>query len=513
MICESDILIIGTGIAGMSAALYAAEAGLTVNLITKGDVIADSNTYFAQGGIIYRGEDDSAGTLIKDIMNAGAGLSLIRPVTILAHEGPYYIRDLLIRKARINFTKNEAGQLDLTEEAAHSVKRIIHSKDATGKAITEGLFRLIRENKRIRIFRHHFCLDLAVKEKKHREVIGAMVLDLKKSRIRMFLSRVTILAAGGMGQIYRYTTNPVSSTGDGIALASRAGARIVNMEYTQFHPTAFYQQKANMFLISEMVRGEGGRLKDMEGREFMRKYHHQGSLAPRDVVARALHAEMLKKGLPYMLLDIHSYMAREKIKSKFPTIYRTCLADHVDITRQPIPVVPAFHFICGGIRVDEWGRSSVRRLFAVGEDSCTGIHGANRLASTSLLEGLVWAGRSIKYISENLSKYRACSCGQEPKTALRRLPAGRTDPAWIRQNFNSIKNIMWNYAGLVRTTELLKRAFHDLIGLKKEIEGHYKSRFPEKDVLELRSAAETALLVVRSALKNKRSRGTHYRNG
>ncbi|MDD5066079.1 MAG: L-aspartate oxidase [bacterium] len=512
---ESDLLIIGTGIAGMSAAIYAADVGLTVDLVTKGSDMTDSNTYCAQGGIIFRGENDSPETLINDIIYAGAGLSLPENAKILAEEGPYYIQDLLIKKARINFTRNKAGQLDLTEEAAHSVKRIIHSTDATGKAIVKGLYRLIRNNKKIRIFRNHICLDLIknrtrVSGREKAEILGAYILDLKGMKTHVFLAKATVLATGGLGQIYTYTTNPLSATGDGFALAFRAGARIINMEYTQFHPTALYQQKPYMFLITEMVRGEGGHLKNRDGKEFMKKYHSQASLAPRDVVARAIHDEMLQNHQPYVLLDIHSYMDREKIRAKFPTIYRTCLENGIDITRQPIPVVPAFHFICGGIKVDEWARTSMRGLFAVGEVSCTGIHGANRLASTSLLEGLVWAGRCIKYICANKDQFRFPVRCRIKVPKREKSSAGPADPAWIKKDWTNLKNIMWNYVGLVRSSSRLNRAYRDLKNLKHAIDDFYKDYSLDRDVIELYNGIQTAIIIVKHALKNKQSRGTHY---
>ncbi len=517
---NSDILILGTGIAGMSAAIYAAEAGFTVNLITKGDTITDSNTYYAQGGIIYRGEDDSPQTLVNDIIYAGAGLSLPKTAKIMANEGLFYIQDLLIKKAKINFTKNKAGQLDLTEEAAHSVKRIIHSTDATGKAIAEGLFKLIQNNKKIKIYKEHLCLDLIMKDKhtstvlsiyEKPETFGAYILDLKTKNIKTFMAKATILATGGLGQIYTYTTNPISSTGDGFALAYRAGVKIINMEYTQFHPTALFQQRPNMFLITETVRGEGGRLKNIDGREFMKKYHPQSSLAPRDVVARAIHTEMLKNHQPYVLLDIHSYMDKEKIKIKFPTIYKYCLENNIDITKQEIPVAPAFHFICGGIKVNEWGKTNIARLFAIGEVSCTGIHGANRLASTSLLEGLVWAGRSIKFITENMNRYRFQKNYKIIKFKRKENAEVSTDPACIRQDWNNLKNIMWNYVGLIRNAKRLKRAYTDLKNLLDMIEDFYKENDLDKEVIELHNAVQTSMLIARSALQNKKSRGTHYR--
>lgn len=517
---EADILIIGTGIAGMSAAVYAAEAGFSVNIITKGDVLIDSNTYYAQGGIIYKGENDSVENLIQDIINAGAHLSLHRSAKIVAEEGPHYIQDLLINKAKINFTKNKGGKLDLTEEAAHSARRIIHSSDATGKAIAEGLFKLIKNHKKIKIFKEHLSIDLILKHHhtneilsiyEKPEVLGSYILALKTEQIHTFTAKVTILAAGGVGQIYNYTTNSLSATGDGIAIAYRAGASLINMEYTQFHPTALYQQRPNMFLISEMVRGEGGRLKDLDNQEFMQYYHSQKSLAPRDIVARAIHEEMLKKHLPYVFLDIHSYMKKEDIKKKFPTIYKTCLENNINITNQPIPVVPAFHFLCGGVKVNENGKTNLNRLFAIGEVSCTGIHGANRLASTSLLEGLVWAGRSIHYITNNSQKYNYTKKFEILKMKFNNNTNYETDPACIKQDWNILKNIMWNYVGLIRSSRRLNRALNELKNLRNTVDDFYQNNIVNKEVIELKNAVQTAIFIAWSALQNKTSRGAHYR--
>ncbi len=517
---ESDILIIGSGIAGMSAAYYAAENGLSVYLITKGDVKKDSNTFYAQGGIIYRGENDTVRNLIKDIIKAGEKLSNPFMAKILAEEGPYYIQNLLINKAKIHFTKNQAGKLDLAEEAAHSVRRIIHSKDATGKAISDGLFKLIKKQKNIKIFKHHMVLDLILKQESNNslfpkavvpEALGAYILDLNSKTIKNFIAKTTILAAGGTGKIYSYTTNSLSSTGDGFAIAERAGAKIINMEYTQFHPTAFFQSKPNMFLISEAVRGEGGRLKTIDNIHFMKKQHSKGSLAPRDIVARAIHKEMMKRHYPYVLLDIHNYLSPAEIKKKFPTIYKTCLQNNIDITRQSVPVVPAFHFICGGIKVNKYGKTNIRRLFAVGEVSCTGIHGANRLASTSLLEGLVWGGRTSRYISKHRKNYSFRKPVIVPKLKLSANQSKRVDATFIKQDWDNLKNIMWNYVGLIRTAKRLNRALKSLKSLYDTVADVYKYNLLEKDVIELKNGIQAGILITRAALQNRRSRGTHFR--
>ena len=519
---ESDILIIGSGIAGMSAACYAAEKGCTVNLVTKGDAVKDSNTFYAQGGIIFKAKNDPVRNLVGDIIKAGAKLSDPGTVKLLAREGPYYIQDLLINKAEIKFTKDTAGELDLTEEAAHSARRIIHCEDATGMAISSGLYKLMKKYKNIRIFNNHLVLDLILKHKhtssilsvyNKPETLGGYILDLRSKIIRTFIAKATILATGGAGQIFNYTTNPLIATGDGFAIAERAGADIINMEYTQFHPTALYPSKPNMFLISEVVRGEGAQLKTIDNIDFMKKYNAKGSLAPRDIVARAIHEEMLEKQHPYVLLDISSYIGTNLIKKKFPTIYKTCLEHNIDITKQPVPVVPAFHYICGGIKVDIWGKTNIKRLFAIGEVSCTGVHGANRLASTSLLEGLVWGGRAVKYFIKNkqsfiLNKSVDVNKFLFPIDVKKIEPV---DPAFVKQDWDNLKNIMWNYVGLIRSSNHLKKALHDLTNLYDIIMDSYQLNLLEKNVIELKNGVETAMIITRHALQNKRSKGTHFR--
>lgn len=512
----SDILVIGTGIAGLTAAIYAAEAGFKVNLISKG-MLEDTNTYLAQGGIIYEKKDYDL--LIEDILRAGDGLSLYESVKVLAKEGAKYIDDLLIKKAKIEFTRGIDGMLDFTAEAAHSKRRIIHSADATGKAIEQGLLKLIKKDKNIETFKNHIAVELIslqyhTKERlsiyREPEVIGAYIFDIKAKKVKIFYSKTVILATGGLGQIYKYTTNHSSATGDGIAMASRIGANIINMEYTQFHPTTLYHRLKQGFLITEALRGEGAILKTIDGEEFMQKYHNMGALAPRDIVARAIHNEMIKHNHPCVLLDIHSYMEPEKIKERFPNIYKTCIEYGVDITKSPIPVVPAFHFICGGIKVDLWGRTNIKRLFAVGETSCTGVHGANRLASTSLLEGLVWAARCIRFIKENekiYTDFRTPETYRWEESNHKDEP----DPAVINKGWRTLKDIMWNYVGLVRSTKRLKIALKELNNLRENIEEFFYHSRLNKKIIELRNGIHSAILIAKAAWRNKESIGTHYR--
>ncbi|MBN1899642.1 MAG: L-aspartate oxidase [Spirochaetes bacterium] len=513
---NSEILIIGTGIAGLTSAIYAAQSGFQVNLITKAKHIEDNSTWLAQGGIVYQEKEKDIDSLIRDILTAGDGLSLKESVQVLAKEGTKYINDLLIGKAGIEFTRCEDGSLDFTAEAAHSDRRIIHSTDATGKAIEKGLLKLVKKYKNVKIFRQHIALDFItphhIKDQlavyKDPEVYGCFVLDLTKTRVKKFYSKVTILATGGLGQVYKYTTNHPLSTGDGFAMAKRAKASIINMEYTQFHPTALYSQSRPLFLITEALRGEGAVLKTIDGKEFMKKYHSLASLAPRDVVAKSIHKEMLKNNQPYVLLDIGSYMEGDKIKKRFPTIYQTCRDRGIDITSRPIPVVPAFHFICGGIKVDLWGRTSLKRLFAVGEVSCTGAHGANRLASTSLLESLIWGAKSIEFINKNKHFFKFKIKEAIDWTTLKKE---ESDPAVLNKAWHALKDIMWNYVGLVRNTRRLQMALEELQDLSEMIEKIYISSRPDQNIIELRNGIQSALLVAQAAWENKKSRGTHYR--
>ncbi|RIK25488.1 MAG: L-aspartate oxidase [Anaerolineae bacterium] len=493
---QTDVLIIGTGIAGATAALKLAEdPNRHITVITREPDPHESNTGYAQGGIISRGPDDSADLLVKDILEAGAGASLPEAARILAEEGPRELDQILIAAARVPFDRGEGGEMEWGQEAAHSRRRILHVGDGTGRAIARALVAQMKSKPNIQWFTNATAVDLITYPHHSRNPLdtykpivchGAYVFDRNKGAVHRTLAGVTVLATGGLGRIYRNTTNPAGARGDGLAMASRAGARIINAEYVQFHPTALAVPGAEGFLISEAVRGEGGILLTPEGQPFMEKYAPEWKdLAPRDVVARAIHQEMTEHAYTYVLLDIASHKSAEWIRERFPNIYATCLKAGIDITREPIPVVPAAHYFCGGVQVDEWGRTNIANLYAVGEVSCTGLHGANRLASTSLLEGLVWGNRAGEDIvkRDNISLY------------VENVPAwdesGLTDdrdPALIQGDMQTIQNIMWHYVGLVRSGDRLSRAIRELRHLQNEIETFYRTTKLSDGLIGLRNA-------------------------
>ncbi len=515
----TDVLIIGCGIAGCTAALTLADAGVQVTVITRSRRPEESNTYYAQGGIIYQGFQDSPDLLAEDILRAGAGHCNPRAVQILAQEGAGAVRRILLERVGVRFDQEADGTLSLALEGGHSLPRIIHATDATGKAIELALLHAVDRHPNVTLLAGHTAVDLltpshhglnrlAVYEP--RSCVGAYVLDQEQGRVLPILAQKTVLASGGLGQIFLRTTNPPGARGDGLAMAYRAGVRIINAEFVQFHPTAFYRQNAARFLISEAVRGAGARLVDGQGRPFMEKYDPTWKdLAPRDVVARSIHREMLENDVPNVFLDLRSYIPREEILAHFPTIHARCLEYGVDITRDLVPVVPAAHYFCGGIWVDEWGVTTCRHLYAVGEVACTGVHGANRLASTSLLEGLVWGERAARHILGELPG----ACLHDPAD----IPPWRddgtepADPALISQDMSAIKHIMWNYVGLVRTTPRLARALRDLRQLDIEIEQFYRTSRINDALIGLRNAVRAALVVATAAWQNRRSMGCHYR--
>jgi L-aspartate oxidase len=520
MAIETDVLIIGCGIAGAAAALrLAQDRERQVLVVTRTSIAEESNTRYAQGGIVARGKDDSADLLTQDILAAGAGLSLPSAARLLAREGPPLVDRLLLEPGDVHFDRDSAGALAYTREGGHSVSRILHVGDSTGRAIEEALLDRLRPLPNVDLRTGCTAVDLITSSHHAKDPLaiyqaitchGAYILDRDTGIVHRVLAPATVLATGGLGRIYRHTTNPEGARGDGLAMAHRAGARVVNAEYIQFHPTTLAVPGMDNFLISEAVRGEGGRLYTPDGRHFMDHYAPRwGDLAPRDVVARAIHEEMITHGYPHVLLDLASQMTAERIRDRFPTIYATCLESGVDITTEPIPVVPAAHYACGGVLVDAWGRTTIAGLYAVGEVSCTGVHGANRLASTSLLEGLVWGERAGQDITTRGDLVLIDGDEIPPWEDVR--DDALADPVLVYRDRRTIQNVMWLYVGLARNTRRLGRALRDLNHMWEEIDHFYRATRLSDNLIGLRNIAQTAWVVTRAAWHNRGSRGAHYR--
>ncbi len=514
----ADVLVLGCGIAGASAALEAAKHGLQVLVVTRASQVEESNTYYAQGGIVSLGKDDHPEILKEDIIKTGDGINNPEAVDILTREGKRLIDEILIKELKIPFTRSSPEMLDYAQEAGHSRRRILHVKDTTGKTIEEAFIAALRSRENIRFLADHTVVDLltiphhsknSLAAYREPQCIGAYVLDNRTGKVKSLFAPYTVLATGGSGALYLYTSNPRGAIGAGYAMAARAGARLVNMEYIQFHPTSLYHRDADGFLISETVRGEGARLKTKDGRTFMEKYSDKGDLAPRDEVTRAIYEEMINTNSNYVLLDLASY-ARCDIKERFPNIYRTCLRFGIDITKEPIPVVPAAHYCCGGVLVDGWGRSSLKGLYAVGEVACTGVHGANRLASTSLLEGLVWGTRAARHIASHFERHFPF---KESEIHPWYYPEKEeeVDPALIQQDWLLIRSTMWNYAGIIRTKKRLERAKADLEYLQHRIEKFYREARMDPQLVDLKHGIQAAIMITRAALANPVSLGAHYR--
>ncbi len=514
---ETDVLIIGGGIAGATAALVLAEHGMQTTLISKGEDYTATNTNLAQGGIAVLGEDENPRDFIEDIINSGANINHRPAVEQLVNHSDKLVKKILIDKLKVPFSMNN-GHYDLAREGAHSNRRILNVKDMTGKVIQEHLFKYLKKQESLNLLFRHTAIDLLTyphhslnpwRIYEEPKTIGAYVLDQVSHKVIRIFARKVILASGGLSSIYLHSTNPANVVGDGIAMASRAGARLAHLEYVQFHPTSLFHKEADSFLISEVVRGEGAKLMNRKGEYFMKRYSPMGDLASRDEVARAIYGEMIKHGDDYVLLDLASF-AKINIRERFPTIYETCLKYGIDIEKRPIPVVPAAHYSCGGVLCDLKGRTSIKNLYAIGEVSATGVHGANRLASVSLLEGLVWGVKAAKDIIEHIDDEETPYTISEVPEWKYPHPQEKLDPALVWQDQVTIKYIMWNYSGINRTVKRLERAKSDLSYLKYRIINFYQSTAITDSIISLRNSVQTALLVVVSALRNKTSRGAHY---
>ena len=503
-----DVLIIGTGLAGLSTALKLADTK-KIALISKRE-LAVSSSQWAQGGIASAiSEEDSVEAHIKDTLMAGAGLCDEAVVSYVTHHSQEALEWLT--ELGVNFTKDQTNNsLHLTKEGGHSYRRVAHVADSTGKAIQNVLIERIRKHPNITIFEDHIAVDLITLKKinPHNEnpnrCLGAYILENKTGDVLTFCAQITILATGGASKVYLYTTNPDVSTGDGIAMAWRAGCRVANMEFVQFHPTCLFHPHAKSFLISEVLRGEGAILKLPDGQPFMHLYDARKELAPRDIVARAIDFEMKKRGLDCVYLDI-SHKPKAFIQDHFPTIYQRCLELNIDISRDPIPVVPAAHYTCGGVMTNLHAQSDIDQLYVIGEAAYTGLHGANRLASNSLLECLVLSDAAIKSIL------------LEKKTELIKLPlwdesrvTDADEEVLITHTWNELRRFMWNYVGIVRTNKRLARALHRIHMLRDEVHEFYTNFKISNDLIELRNLLQVAELIVLSAIERKESRGLHF---
>ena len=511
----TDVLIIGSGLAGCSAAYAAAREGLSVIMITAEDELTEASSYYAQGGIIYRAKEDTLSCLLDDFQRTGAGIVNENAVKTVFEYGPDFIESILCDELQVPFSKNSDGQLDLIKEGSHTYPRIAYVGDYTGSSIQQRFLQKIGQMDNIQIIRRATCVDLITLA--HHSLnplhiyepstcVGAYVLFQDEKEVRPIMAKVTVLASGGLGSIYMHTSNPPHSRGDGYAMAYRAGARLMNMEYVQFHPTTLFTTNEERFLISEALRGEGAVLRNKNGEAFMRRYHKLEDLAPRDIVSRSIMTEMSETDTKYVYLDI-THRKGKWIRNRFPKIYEKCLEHKIDITSEGIPVVPAAHYECGGVATDMLANTTIRRLKAVGEVACTGLHGANRLASSSLLECLVFgmiAGRdAAKMIAGNNMIIPAVSKWIKETEPI--------DPDLVRQDSSTIRQTMWNYVGIVRTTKKLERAFGILWRLNEEIQNFYRHGEPVDSLIGLRNSATTSLLVLHAARLHKESRGCHYR--
>lgn len=515
---QTDYLVIGTGIGGLTFAIEAAKTG-TVAIVTKKEK-SETSTNYAQGGIAsVFGREDSTDLHVKDTLVSGDGLCNEKIVKTVVRDGPERIRELMSLGVQFSMQEGESDGLDLGMEGGHTRRRIVHTKDRTGREVESVLLRQAEGHKNIAIYENHMAIDLITKSKLIKRGIvasetketcwGAYVLDVDRNQVHTFLSRITVLATGGAGKVYLYTSNPDIASGDGVAMGYRAGVKVANMEFVQFHPTCLYHPLAKNFLISEAVRGEGGVLTDSKGSRFMEKYHPLKDLAFRDVVARGIDMELKKSGEQCVYLDISHRRPPDFIKSRFPHIYETCLMYQIDVTKEPIPVVPAAHYLCGGLVTDENGQTNISNLYAIGEVACTGLHGANRLASNSLLEALVFAKRAARKAAPVLEGNRAIPLSKAPLWDSG-TATDSEESVVVSHNWEEIRRFMWNYVGIVRTNKRLERARRRVEIIQEEIKEYYWDFTVTRDLLELRNLALVAQLIITCALLRKESRGLHY---
>jgi len=503
-----DYLIIGSGIAGLSLALKAARHH-SVTIVTK-DRLPESNSAYAQGGIASVWDpEDSFAAHIQDTLTAGAGLCHLDVVEAVVSEGPERIHELIALGT--NFSRrpgSEDAEYDLGMEGGHSHRRILHASDATGQEIIRALIAAVRQQPSITILEKHMGVDLLTASgPSGSECWGAYVLDLETNQVKTLTARVTALCAGGAGKVYLYTSNPDVATGDGLAMAYRAGVPVANLEFFQFHPTCLFHPRARSFLISEALRGEGAILRRPGGAPFMAQYHPRAELAPRDVVARAIDREMKTHGFPHVLLDI-SHRDADFLRQRFPSIFRHCLEFDIDLTKEPIPVVPAAHYLCGGVVTDLHGATAINRLYAAGEVAMTGLHGANRLASNSLLEAVVFAHRVFCHAETFLAidtRTPPAFSDWNPGQAV-----SNDEMVVVTHTWEEIRRLMWNYVGIVRSTRRLDRARRRIALIQEEIRDYYWNFLVTGDLLELRNLATVAELIIRCASLRRESRGLHY---
>jgi L-aspartate oxidase len=507
---QYDVLIIGSGAAGLTLALRLPEQ-VRIGVLSKGPV-REGNTWYAQGGIsVVLDHKDSLESHIADTMAAGAGLCNPDTVRFTVEQGPEAVQWLV--DMGVPFTRREDKQHEdefhLTREGGHRHRRVIHAADSTGQAVESNLVSAARGRANIDLFEQHLAVDLITGERighDDERCLGAYVFDRGRHRVEVFKARFTVLATGGASKVYLYTSNPDTSTGDGIAMAWRAGCRVANMEFNQFHPTCLYHPHAKSFLVTEAVRGEGGRLLLPNGKPFMQRFDTRGELAPRDIVARAIDHEMKRLGYDHVLLDI-SHKSAEFIQKHFPTVYRRCLELGIDMARQPIPVVPAAHYTCGGVRTDLRGRSDLHNLYVIGESACTGLHGANRMASNSLLECLVFGTAAARDIAGQLDS--ASPPPELPEWDESQV-TDSDEEVVVSHNWDELRRFMWDYVGIVRTDKRLQRARRRVELLQQEIQEYYGNFRVTNDLLELRNLVQVAELIIRSAQTRSESRGLHY---